>query len=120
VHAVICSVVQSERGLQARNRHKDQPAARLTTTITSQAMLARDSRAMMSSRPYEKVCVNRQRATHSKLCSYGENRRRKSRQTNLRSGIRLFPTVAKLREDAGVLAVLNVTIEPRSFGFRST
>lgn len=106
---VTCSLVRTDRGLQAQNVViMDQPAVRQNTTdYLPQAMLARDSRRYDAAAAlYEKGM--RESPSVQLILSYAAMEKNRSRKSDARRiyevGIGLFPKIAKLREDAGVLA----------------
>jgi len=105
---VTCRVVQTTRGLVARDVtfHTEQPDTRAETYL-ARAVLARDARQ------YDEAQVLYERGlkeapTPQLVLSYAAMERNRNRRDAAmrvyREGIRRFPTLAKLREDAGVLA----------------
>jgi cold shock CspA family protein len=99
---VTCSLVQSERGLQAQNirLQKVPPIPYRAADYLPQAMLARDSRKYDEAAAlYEKGM--RESPSVQLILSYAameNNRRRKSDARRIyEAGIRLFPDIPKLR-----------------------
>ena len=106
--SVVCDVFESEKGLTARDVFIEEATPRpLAVDLLPQAILARDARQFDdAARLYEKGMS--QSPSIQLVLSFAameKNRNRKSRAMQIyEKGISLFPRVAKLREDAGILA----------------
>ncbi|MEO8662183.1 MAG: cold shock domain-containing protein [Bryobacteraceae bacterium] len=107
--AVSCSLVNTEKGLQAQNIELRSPslASPHTTDHLASATLARDARRYdEAARLYE--IGMRESPSIQLILSYAAMEKNRHRKADARriynEGIRLFPGNAKLREDAGVLA----------------
>ncbi|MGB7722724.1 MAG: cold shock domain-containing protein, partial [Bryobacteraceae bacterium] len=106
---VTCRLVYTERGLQAQNVtiQKASPVRQIGADYLPQAMLARDARRYDDAAAlYEKGM--RESPSVQLILSYAAMEKNRGRKSDARriyeAGIRLFPDIAKLREDAGVLA----------------